>query len=418
MARSKRSKTSASDDVVDGVAYEKVSPDNAGDQAPEMSAGAGKDQTTATADAKAGHAANGMTRFGLAMAMCAMLLAGVALGVSAYLYYDMAGAAKARDSASDASRTAIMASIEDMTTRLAKADESLRDLTGRLATAETVLAAQEAETDKLEQRLVTRLDQANDARQGEVEAIRDRLAINEEQLANVISGAMPPSPASGDAQPVDKAPAITQVPRVNTDMAASLPAGITPDDQLAAVLVMALLADDAAGRPLDRWLPALSVYDERLDQKENADASALVKQVIAEIKAAPASNSALLDEADGLVAAMAMAVNEAGEDAGFIERTISSMAKMVRLRSVSADGDDARGQLTRFEAAVNNRDLGAAADIAVIWKGPQVAGLESWQAQARSRMRLDLALADLVTIVLAGLTIEETDGVGSVKAQN
>lgn len=418
MARSKRSKTSASDDVVDGVAYEKVSPDNAGDQAPEMSAGAGKDQTTATADAKAGHAANGMTRFGLAMAMCAMLLAGVALGVSAYLYYDMVGAAKARDSASDASRTAIMASIEDMTTRLTKADESLRDLTGRLATAEAALAAQEAETDKLEQRLVTRLDQANDARQGEVEAIRDRLAINEEQLANVISGAMPPSPVSGDAQPVDKAPATTQVPRVNTDMAASLPAGITPDDQLAAVLVMALLADDAAGRPLDRWLPALSVYDERLDQKENADASALVKQVIAEIKAAPASNSALLDEADGLVAAMAMAVNEAGEDAGFIERTISSMAKMVRLRSVSADGDDARGQLTRFEAAVNNRDLGAAADIAVIWKGPQVAGLESWQAQARSRMRLDLALADLVTIVLAGLTIEETGDAGSVKAQN
>jgi hypothetical protein len=229
---------------------------------------------------------------------------------------------------------------------------------------------------------------------------------------------MPPSPASGDAQPVDKAPATTQAPRVNTDMAASLPAGITPDDQLAAVLVMALLADDAAGRPLDRWLPALSVYDERLDQKENANASALVKQVIAEIKAAPASNSALLDEADGLVAAMAMAVNEAGEDAGFIERTISSMAKMVRLRSVSADGDDARGQLTRFEAAVNNRDLGAAADIAVIWKGPQVAGLESWQAQARSRMRLDLALADLVTIVLAGLTIEETGDAGSVKAQN
>ena len=74
--------------------------------------------------------------------------------------------------------------------------------------------------------------------------------------------------------------------------------------------------------------------------------------------------------------------------------------------------------MTRFEAAVNNRDLGAAADIAAIWKGPQIAGLESWQAQARSRMRLDLALADLVTIVLAGLIIEETDDTASAKAQN
>ena len=418
MTRSKRSKTSASEDVVDGVAYEKSSPDNAGDEAPDRSAGTREDQATPAPDANTGRSATGMTRFGPVIAMCAMLVAGGALGVSGYLYYHMAGAAKARDSANDASRMATLASIEEMTTRLAGADESLRDLTGRLATAEAALAAQKAETGKLEQRLITRLDQDNDARQGEVEAIRKRLAINEEQLVDIISGVVQSSPARGDAQAEDEASAKMQAPQANTDMVKLLPAGITPDEQLAAVLVMALLADDAAGRPLDRWLPALSVYDERLDQQEKAGASALVRQVITEIKAAPTSNSALLDEADGLVAVMAMAVNEAGEDAGFFERTISGMAKMVRLRSVSADGDDARGQLTRFEAAVNNRDLGAAADIAVIWKGPQIAGLESWQAQARSRMRLDLALADLVTIVLAGLTIEETDDTASAKAQN
>ena len=418
MTRSKRSKTSASDDVVDGVAYEKSSPDNAGDEAPDRSAGTREDQATPAPDAKTGDSATGMTRFGPVIAMCAMLVAGGALGVSGYLYYHMAGAAKARDSANDASRMATLASIEEMTTRLAGADESLRDLTGRLATAEAALAAQKAETGKLEQRLITRLDQDNDARQGEVEAIRNRLAINEDQLADIISGVVQSSPARGDAQAEDEASAKMQAPQANTDMVKLLPAGITPDEQLAAVLVMALLADDAAGRPLDRWLPALSVYVERLDQQERAGASALVRQVITEIKAAPTSNSALLDEADGLVAVMAMAVNEAGEDAGFFERTISGMAKMVRLRPVSAEGDDARGQLTRFEAAVNNRDLGAAADIAAIWKGPQIAGLESWQAQARSRMRLDLALADLVTIVLAGLIIEETDDTASAKAQN
>ena len=418
MTRSKRSKTSASEDVVDGVAYEKSGPDNAGDEAPDRSAGTREDQATPAPDAKTGDSATGMMRFGPVIAMCAMLVAGGAVGVSGYLYYHMAGAAKARDSANDASRMATLASIEEMTTRLAGADESLRDLTARLATAEAALAAQKAETGKLEQRLITRLDQDNDARQGEVEAIRKRLAINEEQLVDIISGVVQSSPARGDAQAEDEASTKMQAPQANTDMVKLLPAGITPDEQLAAVLVMALLADDAAGRPLDRWLPALSVYVERLDQQERAGASALVRQVITEIKAAPTSNSALLDEADGLVAVMAMAVNEAGEDAGFFERTISGMAKMVRLRSVSAEGDDARGQLTRFEAAVNNRDLGAAADIAAIWKGPQIAGLESWQAQARSRMRLDLALADLVTIVLAGLIIEETDDTASAKAQN
>jgi hypothetical protein len=176
--------------------------------------------------------------------------------------------------------------------------------------------------------------------------------------------------------------------------------------QIGAVIVMAVLADDAAGRPLERWGPVLSAYADAMPQASGAVEDKIhdaVARTLTAVEAAPPSSAALLRDAEVMVGAMAVAANDAGENASLVARATASLSKLIKLRAVSASGDDARGQLGRFEAALARNDLGAAVAIANGWAGSRIDGLQAWQRDAAARIRLDTALADLAVVVIGAL---------------
>jgi hypothetical protein len=172
----------------------------------------------------------------------------------------------------------------------------------------------------------------------------------------------------------------------------------TMPDQIAVLVVMGLLSDAAAGRPLARWTPALSFYAE----SDNVPASVeqAVIAAITAINASPPPADSLLADGVTLAASMAIGVNEVGVDASLFERARASLGQMLRLRSTNIAGDDPHSQLARFDLALSRRDLTAAAGIAGMWNGPKVDGLEGWHQNALSRFALDKALADLTAAIV------------------
>lgn len=183
--------------------------------------------------------------------------------------------------------------------------------------------------------------------------------------------------------------------------------GASGTDQLAILMVMGVLSDAAANRPLGRWLPALRNYADHLNVVSDggvvSDISLATNAVIAAISAAPPSHDDLLRRADQIAAAMAVAVNDAGDNASILERATASLGKMVKLRSLDVGDDDPRGQLARFEQSVFLGDLPAAAALADSWTGPPIKGLADWRADANARLNMELAIADLAA-ALTGAT--------------
>lgn len=180
--------------------------------------------------------------------------------------------------------------------------------------------------------------------------------------------------------------------------------GASGTDQLAILMVMGVLSDAAANRPLGRWLPALRNYADHLNVVSDggvvSDISLATNAVIAAISAAPPSHDDLLRRADQIAAAMAVAVNDAGDNASILERATASLGKMVKLRSLDVGDDDPRGQLARFEQSVFLGDLPAAAALADSWTGPPIKGLADWRADANARLNMELAIADLAAALI------------------
>lgn len=180
--------------------------------------------------------------------------------------------------------------------------------------------------------------------------------------------------------------------------------GASGTDQLAILMVMGVLSDAAANRPLGRWLPALRNYADHLNVVSDggvvSDISLASNAVIAAISAAPPSHDDLLRRADQIAAAMAVAVNDAGDNASILERATASLGKMVKLRSLDVGDDDPRGQLARFEQSVFLGDLPAAAALADSWTGPPIKGLADWRADANARLNMELAIADLAAALI------------------
>lgn len=168
--------------------------------------------------------------------------------------------------------------------------------------------------------------------------------------------------------------------------------------QVAVLIVMGLLSDDAAGRSLARWSPALSSYAN--SDEVPASVEQVVEAAIRSINASPPSATSLLESGLELAAMMAISVNDAGDDASLIERARAGLGQMLRLRSTSIIGDDPQSQLARFDLALSRRDLLAAANIAGMWNGSEAEGLEGWHESALSRLALDKALADLTEAIV------------------
>ena len=345
-----------------------------------------------------------------------------ALALAGYLYFAVFEPADPQE----AERTSALASRQSETTA------QLAQIRARLGAVETALTALQSESTAMQAHLSSRIDAATttattattatttntanaESAQDQLSALTARLIALENQRAapTAIAPALDDAPdlvpdlvpdlagSGGQAAPGARAPLSS--PRIMPElqvMPTAMPA------QIGAVIVMAVLADDAAGRPLERWGPVLSAYADAMPQASGAVEDKIhdaVARTLTAVEAAPPSSAALLRDAEVMVGAMAVAANDAGENASLVARATASLSKLIKLRAVSASGDDARGQLGRFEAALARNDLGAAVAIANGWAGSRIDGLQAWQRDAAARIRLDTALADLAVVVIGAL---------------
>ena len=257
----------------------------------------------------------------------------------------------------------------------------------RLATLETTAGNLREEADQIEAKIRETANASADDLMAAQSLMTARLGDVEAQLADLLAAR--PEVSVADVQ--DNA--------ASTDeLTGNLVANQTMPDQLAVLIVMGLLSDDAAGRSLARWVPALSSYAKSDAVPTRVDHA--MKAAITSINSSPPQAASLLAEGEGLAAAMAISVNEAGDDASLFDRARASLGQMLRLRSIRMTGDDPRSQLARFDLALSRHDLMWAADIAGRWNGPAIEGLEIWRQSTLSRFRLDKALADLAAAIV------------------
>ena len=161
------------------------------------------------------------------------------------------------------------------------------------------------------------------------------------------------------------------------------------------LVVSGLLADNLAGKPLDRWLSLLQGLD---DRSANITGLAPLQNAANPM---PDSQHQLLQKAYNLVPQMTAALNHAADNAGFLEKTGAKLGQLVQLRAI---GDGAAGNaaaLGDFETALALKDLGSAIKAAGQWSGSDLPSLDAWLFAAKARQTLDKAVNGLVTDYLA-----------------
>ena len=360
MKANRGGKKTPPDEIVGGTAVEREPVDQAGQTA-------GQDGQ-ARPSSPAG--VSGMTLLPLVLSILAV--AGVA-----FLHYkidtDTQQAVSARDEA--------LVRLHDVL------GDRLGGVETRLANLETTAGNLQQEADQIEAKIRETTNASVDDFTAVQSAMTARLGDVEAQLADLLAAGPPVS----DTDVQDNV--------ASTDhLAGELLANQSMPDQIAVIIVMGLLSDNAAGRSLARWVPALSSYAKSDAVPARVDHA--VKAAITSINASPPQADSLLAEGVELAAAMAIGVNQAGDDASLFDRARASLGQMLRLRSTRITGDDPRSQLARFDLALSRRDLAAAADIAGRWNGPAVEGLEIWHQSVLSRFALDKALADLAAAIV------------------
>jgi hypothetical protein len=161
------------------------------------------------------------------------------------------------------------------------------------------------------------------------------------------------------------------------------------------LVVSGLLADNLAGKPLDRWL---SLLQGLADRGANITGLAPLQNAANPM---PDSPHQLLQKAYDLVPQMTAALNHAADNAGFLEKTSAKLGQLVQLRAI---GDGAGGNaaaLGDFETALALKDLGSAINAAGQWSGSDLPSLDAWLSAAKARQTLDKAVNGLVTDYLA-----------------
>ena len=279
------------------------------------------------------------------------------------------------------------------------ADIANSDFANRLATLESQLAAdrqsQQSALAALQDQMATpppaadnsqNNDFGSDAR-ADIAAIRNnmdqRFAALEAALANQVLPAKPGKDASDNA---DSQPAADTQP-ASTGKQMTAPTGL--------LVVSGLLADNLAGKPLDRWLALLEGL---ADRGANITGLAPLQNAANPM---PDSQHQLLQKAYDLVPQMTTALNHAADNAGFLEKTGAKLGQLVQLREI---GDGAGGNaaaLADFETALALKDLGSAIKAVGQWSGSDLPSLNAWLAAAKARQALDKAVNGLVTDYLA-----------------
>ena len=382
MAKSKRPSAKIGD-TIDGDAVEKPA-----DQTAPPHASASKHSQTAPPPSgpSSGVLSNAGSLFtfaALALSMFAIGLAGFAVWQQRQNTVDIAALMPASNS--DAKELADIANP---------------DLANRLATLESQLAA---DRQSQQSALATLQDQmaapstpstnngqnnnfGSDAK-ADIAIIRNdmdqRFAALEAALANQVPPVKAGEVAGDNA---DSQPAAVKQP-ASTSPQMTAPTGL--------LVVSGLLADNLAGKPLDRWLSLLQGLD---DRRANITGLAPLQNAANPM---PDSQHQLLQKAYNLVPQMTAALNHAADNAGFLEKTGAKLGQLVQLRAI---GDGAAGNaaaLGDFETALALKDLGSAIKAAGQWSGSDLPSLDAWLSAAKARQTLDRAVNGLVTDYLA-----------------
>ena len=402
MAKSKRPSAKTGDtidgDTIDGDAVEKSV-----DQTAPPHASASKHNQTAPPPSgfSSGHSSNAgslITFAALALSILAVGLAGFAIWQQRQNTADIVALMPVSNS--DAMESANITNLEPNNSGPSSSEESSSDLADRLTALESQLAAdrqsQQSALAGLQDQMATPAPPAADNSQNndfgsdakaDIAAIRNdmdqRFAALEAALANKALPAKAGEDASDNA---DSQPAAGTQP-ASTSPQMTAPTGL--------LVVSGLLADNLAGRPLERWL---SLLQGLADRGANITGLAPLQNAANPM---PDSPHQLLQKAYDLVPQMTAALNHAADNAGFLEKTGAKLGQLVQLRAI---GDGAGGNaaaLGDFETALALKDLGSAINAAGQWSGSDLPSLDAWLSAAKARQTLDKAVNGLVTDYLA-----------------
>jgi hypothetical protein len=167
-------------------------------------------------------------------------------------------------------------------------------------------------------------------------------------------------------------------------------------DQASLLIISGLLADNMMGAPINRWINLLQVL---ADQGANIPD---LDQLRVAATPTPERSIGLIQAAHDLVPQMTKALNQADNDAGFLEKTGAKLGQLVRLRAIGSGADGNELALRAFESALAIQDLNGAVRAAGQWAGPDLPSLKNWLGLARSRQSLDRVVSTLVAERLAG----------------
>ena len=374
--------------MIDGDAVEKPA-----DQTAPPHASASKHSQTAPPPSgpSSGVLSNAGSLFtfaALALSMFAIGLAGFAVWQQRQNTVDIAALMPASNS--DAKESANIANL----------GPSNSDLADRLAALESQLAAdrqsQQSALAALQDQMAapssppadnSQINDFGSDAKADIATIRNdmdqRFAALEAALANQVPPVKAGEVAGDNA---DSQPAAVKQP-ASTSPQMTAPTGL--------LIVSGLLADNLAGKPLDRWLSLLQGLD---DRSANITGLAPLQNAANPM---PDSQHQLLQKAYNLVPQMTAALNHAADNAGFLEKTGAKLGQLVQLRAI---GDGAAGNaaaLGDFETALALKDLGSAIKAAGQWSGSDLPSLDAWLFAAKARQTLDQAVNGLVTDYLA-----------------
>ena len=392
MAKSKRPSAKIGD-TIDGDAVEKPA-----DQTAPPHASASKHSQTAPPPSgpSSGVLSNAGSLFtfaALALSMFAIGLAGFAVWQQRQNTVDIAALMPASNS--DAKESANIANLGP-----SNSEEGNSDLADRLAALESQLAAdrqsQQSALAALQDQMAapssppadnSQINDFGSDAKADIATIRNdmdqRFAALEAALANQVPPVKAGEVAGDNA---DSQPAAVKQP-ASTSPQMTAPTGL--------LVVSGLLADNLAGKPLDRWLSLLQGLD---DRRANITGLAPLQNAANPM---PDSQHQLLQKAYNLVPQMTAALNHAADNAGFLEKTGAKLGQLVQLRAI---GDGAAGNaaaLGDFETALALKDLGSAIKAAGQWSGSDLPSLDAWLFAAKARQTLDQAVNGLVTDYLA-----------------
>ena len=391
MAKSKRP-SAKTGDTIDGDAVEKSV-----DQTAPPHASASKHNQTAPPPSgfSSGHSSNAGSLFtfvALALSILAVGLAGFAIWQQRQNTADIVALMPVSNS--DAMESANITNLEPN-----NSGPSSSDLADRLTALESQLAAdrqsQQSALAGLQDQMATPPPAADNSQnndfgsdaKADIAAIRNdmdqRFAALEAALANQ---ALPVKAGEDASDNADNQPAAGTQP-ASTSPQMTAPTGL--------LVVSGLLADNLAGKPLERWL---SLLQGLADRGANITGLAPLQNAANPM---PDSPHQLLQMAYDLVPQMTAALNHAADNAGFLEKTGAKLGQLVQLRAI---GDGAGGNaaaLGDFETALALKDLGSAINAAGQWSGSDLPSLDAWLSAAKARQTLDKAVNGLVTDYLA-----------------